>query len=242
MIYGTPALWADPAFAGPLAAPRMEHWHQQTTPAPETRTMKKLLITAALLATFGAARADSNLVVDGGFEAQAQAAGTWNIYNSITGWSTFSGAGIEVRNQVAGTAFEGSNFVELDSSNNSAMTQTLSTTAGASYTLSFEYSARAGVAAASNPIQVYWNGNLLATAMLDGIGQSNNVWHQYNFMVQGTGSDTLKFAAAGIGDGLGGSLDAVSVTAAVPEPSTYAMMFGGLALIGFSLRRRRSPR
>ena len=208
--------------------------------------MKKLLIVAALLASLGSAQATTtptNLVVDGSFEDQSQSAGSWNIYNTLTGWTTVSGAGIELRNQVAGNAFEGNNYVELDSNNNSAMSQTLATTAGAFYTLSFEYSAREGVVAASNPVAVSWNGTLLATAMLDGTGQTGNVWHEYSFIVQGSGSDTLKFAAVGASDSRGGSLDAVSLTvAAVPEPSTWFLMIGGLALIGISLSRRRNRR
>ncbi|MEP7100303.1 MAG: PEP-CTERM sorting domain-containing protein [Burkholderiales bacterium] len=204
---------------------------------------KNLVAAAALLAALGSAHAATNLVVDGSFEDQAQATGSWNVYGTLPGWTTVSGSGIELRNQVAGSAFDGKNFVELDSYNNSAMAQTLTTTAGTFYTLSFEYSAREGVAAASNAIGVYWNGGLLGTAMLDGIGQSGNVWHQYSFTVQGSGNgnDTLTFAAAGTNDALGGSLDAVSITA-VPEPSTYAMMFGGLLLIGLSLSRRRAKR
>ena len=203
---------------------------------------KNLVAAAALLAALGSAHAATNLVVDGSFEDQAQATGSWNVYNALPGWTTVSGSGIELRNQVAGNAFDGKNYVELDAYSNSAMAQTLTTTAGAFYTLTFEYSAREGVAAASNAINVLWNGGLLGTAMLDGIGQSGNVWHAYSFMVQGTGSDTLTFAATGASDSLGGSLDAVAVTAAIPEPSTYALMFGGLVLIGFSLRRRRSAR
>ena len=40
--------------------------------------------------------------------------------------------------------------------------------------------------------------------------------------------------ATGNSDSYGTSLDNVSVTAAIPEPSTYALMFGGLAAIGSS--------
>ena len=178
---------------------------------------------------------------DGGFEDQAQASGTWKVYCALPGWTTVGGAGIELRNQLAGASFEGHNFVELDSYDNSAIAQTLATTAGAFYTLSFEYSAWGGVSLASNPIDVFWNGSRLGTAALDGIGQSGNVWHQYSFNVEGFGNDVLRFAATGTDDGVGGSLDAVSVTA-VPEPSTYAIMFCGLALVGFSLRSRRTPR
>lgn len=201
--------------------------------------MKSLFAAAALIASLGSAHA-VNLVVDGGFEDVKQAPGTWSVYSSINGWSS-SGAGIEVRDGVAGNAFEGSNYVELDSNSNSAMAQTIKTVAGSLYTLSFEYSAREGVAAASNPISVAWNGNLLGTAALDGIGQHGNVWHLYSFSVLGTGSDVLQFAATGTSDSVGGSLDAVSVSA-VPEPSTAVLMVGGLAVIGLSLGRRRNRR
>jgi PEP-CTERM motif len=205
------------------------------------RLVAATALLAAAFATAGGAQAAGNLVVNGSFEAQAQANGSWNVYNTLPGWTTVSGSGIELRNGVAGNAFDGNNYVELDAYSNSAMAQTVATTAGAFYTLSFEYSARGGVAASSNPIDVFWNGSLLGSAALNGIGQSGNVWHQYSFIVQGTGSDTLRFAAGGVSDSLGGSLDAVSITA-VPEPSTYLMMFGGLLLIGFSLRSRRNKR
>lgn len=42
------------------------------------------------------------------------------------------------------------------------------------------------------------------------------------------------------GDNVGALLDNVSVTAAVPEPETYAMMLGGLTLIGFASRRKQA--
>ena len=206
-----------------------------------TQTIKKLLITAALLASLGAAQAADNLVVDGSFEARSQATGSWNVYDTLPGWSTVSGSGIELRNQVAGNAFDGHNFVELDSYDNSGMAQTVATAAGSFYALSFEYSARAGVAAASNGIEVLWNGASVASVTADGIGRSGNDWRLFSYIVLGSGSDVLTFRAIGTNDGLGGSLDAVAITA-VPEPSTYAMMAAGLALVGVALRRRRSAR
>jgi len=205
-------------------------------------TMKKLLLSALLAASFGAAHAGPNLVVDGSFEDQSQAAGTWSVYNAINGWTTVSGAGIEVRNNVVGAAYEGVNFVELDSYSNSAMAQTLTTVAGATYDLSFAYSARPGVSAGSNVIQVLWDGIALAAVTANGSNLSDNDWNVFKYTVTGSGSDTLTFRAIGVNDSLGGSLDAVSVTAAVPEPSTYAMMFLGLGLIGASLSGRRKLR
>jgi hypothetical protein len=204
--------------------------------------MKNLLITAALLASLGSAHAATNIVVNGSFEDQTQAPGTFTLNPSLTGWTLVSGPNIEVRNQLVGNAFNGSNYVELDSLSNSAMAQTLATTVGQNYTLSFEYSGRAAVPSASNPIEVLWDGVSIATATADGTGQAGNVWTQYNFNVVGTGNDTLTFRAVGTNDAVGGSLDAVSITAAVPEPSTYALMVAGLGLIGFSARKRRAQR
>lgn len=203
--------------------------------------MKYLLVTAALLAAFGSAHAES-IVVDGSFEQHAQADGSWNVYATLPGWTTTAGPGIELRNQVAGNASDGKNFVELDSYGNSAMAQTLTTLAGSVYTVTFDYSARTGVGAASNGIELLWNGASVATVTADGSGLSGNDWHAFSYSVTGTGSDVLSFRAIGTSDGVGGSLDAIAVTAAVPEPSTYAMLVGGLGLIGFSLRRRRSAR
>ncbi len=192
--------------------------------------MKKiaLLLVLAALPTL----ANANLVVNGSFEADAQTAGTWSIL-SLSGWT----GSAELRNNVAGTASDGVNFVELDTTGNSSMFQTFSGLSGI-YDLSFDYSARPGVDKASNPIQAWWNGTLLATVTGNGIGKTDNNWLTLDFLVSGTGSDILTFAAVGTSDGLGGSLDNVILTA-VPEPETYGMMLVGLGLMGFVARRRR---
>jgi hypothetical protein len=46
--------------------------------------------------------------------------------------------------------------------------------------------------------------------------------------------------AAGDNGMPGGTIDVVALTPAVPEPGTYALMLGGLAAIGFVIRRRRN--
>lgn len=199
--------------------------------------MKRLLITATLLASLATAQA-ANLLVNGSFEDQAQAPDSWHVYDHMPGWATVAGSGIELRNNVAGRAFDGRNFVELDANSNSAMAQTAATTFGTAYTLSFAYSARAGVSAQSNPIDVLWNGTLLASVTADGLRQSEHDWQIFNYTVLGTGLDTVMFRAAGTSDSLGGSLDAVSLSA-VPEPSTWLLLAGGFVVIGWSVLRRR---
>src|SRR5262245_62170926 len=56
-----------------------------------------------------------NLVVNGSFEAPDQAAGTWSVYDNITGWESDIGPGIEIQDNVVIAASDGAQLVELDS-------------------------------------------------------------------------------------------------------------------------------
>ena len=198
--------------------------------------MRKLIV-AALLAT--PLIASANLLTNGSFEADLQAAGSWSIYPNLTGW-TGGQAGIELRNNVAGAAYDGVNFVELDTTSNSLMAQAVGTSLGASYNLSFAYSAREGVPLGSNGIEVFWNG--VSQGVFDAAGApAGHNWNVFNLLVSGAaGSSTLQFVGVGTSDSLGGSIDAVALNTAVPEPETYALMLAGLGIIGFVARRRKA--
>lgn len=224
--------------------------------------LRKMILAVSAFALTSVASAATNLIVNGSFEdlsaadgIQQLAGGNWSVYSSLPGWTTVLGDGIEVRNAVAGTAQNGNHFVELDShyfanvgfvganQSNSAMSQSVATTSGMSYTLSFWYSARpntASMGADTNDINVFWNGHLLSLLHpATGNSTSNHQWVQYSFNVTGTGSDVLKFAATGTQETYGGSLDNVSLIAIpVPEPETYALMLAGLGLVGTLARRR----
>jgi hypothetical protein len=199
------------------------------------QTSKKSLAAMALALSAIAAQATPNLVANGSFEANAQAAGTWNIYSSLTNWTGVNN--IELRNNVSGTAQDGVNFVELDTTSNNAMKQTITASAG-DYDLSFWYSARPGVAAGSNGLS-YSFGSLSGNVLTATAGAAVNVWQHYVGRVHLNGATDLTFAAIERSDSLGGSLDNVSVTA-VPEPETYALMLAGLGLIGAVVRRRKA--
>ncbi|MDP3662391.1 MAG: FxDxF family PEP-CTERM protein [Nitrosomonas sp.] len=193
-------------------------------------------VFGALLATPMLASAAVDLVTNGSFEADPQSNGSWNIYSSLTGWN--GSPNIELRNNVAGTAYDGSNFVELDTHSNSSMSQLLTGAAGL-YELSFWYSARPGTGT-TNDLSFSFDGIANGT-VLTGIGNagSNHFWQHFSQIVNFDGNGLLTFSAVGISDSYGGSLDMVSFTSAVPEPETYAMLLAGLGLLGFMARRRK---
>lgn len=205
--------------------------------------MRSLFLTPLLALPVLALAAPVNLLTNGSFEdvgmgsgIQTQAANTWSIYQQVPGW-TGGTNGIEVRNNVAGTAQHGSNFVELDTTRNSVALQSVATTAGTWYDLSFWYAARPNTGNRpldTNMISVLWNGSALET--LNAVSTGQHQWLRYTYRVLGTGLDALEFRAAGTSDSYGGSLDNVSLS--VPEPGSLALAIGALAAAA-GLRRRR---
>lgn len=209
------------------------------------KTAKRLItgvLAAGMLGAIGFSQVayGADLVVNGSFEATTQSPGTWNVYNSLLGWTGLPN--IELRNNVAGTAYDGVNFVELDTHGigyNSAMKQTLTGAAGL-YQLSFWYSARPNTGL-TNDLQFTLDGSSPVT-LLSGVSNntSNHIWQNYTALFNFDGSGDLTFYAAGVFDTYGGSLDKISFTTApIPEPETYAMMLAGLGLLGAMTRRRK---
>lgn len=197
--------------------------------------LKKSLMVLAIMGVATVANASPvNLVQNGSFEADSQALGTWSIRQNLTGW-TGGKPGIELRNNVAGSALDGKNFVELDTTKNSAMWQDINTVAGQAYIFSFAYSNRPGTVLNTNGLSwSFGTANGSAPNVTD-----FGIWHTFTTTVYGTGSPmTLKFVATGTSDSYGTSLDKVSLKA-VPVPAAVWLFGSGmLGLLGLGKRKR----
>lgn len=235
------------------------------------RSVAGAAMGAALLG-FAAAPAHA-LVVNGDFEdtttlnpvglrgnnladlAGAPTANSWDVFTSISGWSTIAGNGIEVQtNNTLNTidAQSGQHYVELDShpndgGSNTSMAQLLLNLDAGSYNLEFYYSPRDG--------DIGSNG--IAYSVLEGVsnslllgdvtgpsatnGTSVGLWTliSANFMVGVDNTPvTLSFSATGTQNTLGGLIDNISVSA-VPVPAALPLFLTAIAGLGFASRRRR---
>lgn len=187
-------------------------------------------IGAAVLSVMLAGHASAgNLVVNGGFET-----------GDFSGWTVVANGAAEVEpdgyvyNGMTYYSHSGNYFAALGSDILSgSVSQTLSTIAGQSYTLSF-WLASDGLT--PNLFKVLWDGSTLS----DQTNIPAQGYLEQTYSVQGTGTDTLMFYG---GDGPGYlSLDDVSVIgSAVPEPASFTLLTLGIASIaGYGWRRRNS--
>ena len=207
--------------------------------------MKRTIALVALAALSATASA-ANLLVDGSFESITQSAGTWNTYTSVPGWTvtkangSATSTGLEIRNNVAGTAEDGHNFIELDGYENDAIKQSFATVVGHEYEVSFWFADRAGVAASS----LGFAANVTSGASSSGtgfgaVGDNGAAWHLITMdFVAGSTTSVFSIKGTGTSDSLGTSFDNFSVIA-VPEPGTMGLFAAGLAIVGLSSRRRR---
>jgi len=190
---------------------------------------KTLLAVAALTFCLCLAPATfaQNLVTNGSFET-----------GDFTGWTT--GGNFEDSSVTFGGFYDytgaqdGTWYAVLGPvGSDGTLSQTLTTVAGAQYTVSFWL---ASVGDDPSDFSAYWNSTQLLSLSDPNTGSN---WTQYTFTALGTGSDTLSFSFRDDPAYIG--LDNVSVTQnapTAPEPSSFLLLGTGVLGLGGIVRRK----
>jgi hypothetical protein len=189
------------------------------------------LLLAGLVA--GASTAQAAVVFSDDFNADTLGL---NYTGFVNGWTVSDGTV-----DLIGTGFfdlhpGNGNYVDLDGSTSNAgvLTQSLSLTAGVTYTASF--SLGGSNRGDTNLVDVMFGTSLSNFTLLSADPLATQ---SISFTPGSDGTYTLSFSNGG-GDNLGAILDNVMVsTPAIPEPETYALMLAGLGLMAAVARRRR---
>jgi hypothetical protein len=157
----------------------------------KTNLAKLLAATSLAVAAMSAHATATDLIDNGSFELKGQHSSLdvngWYVYSKMYGWTVDPTGGVEVRDNVAGSAQDGNNFIELDTDQraqygagfvkdtNSWIAQTVKTKAGQTYTVDFWYAPREDTASNTNGIQLDVNGKAVHTYSGDST-QSGSTW------------------------------------------------------------------
>ncbi|RFP09951.1 MULTISPECIES: FxDxF family PEP-CTERM protein [unclassified Duganella] len=201
------------------------------------KILAALVAASAALSMGGAAQA-ANLVVNGSFEDPGFSlpAGSYCYLGGpfdcgiVNGWT----GGFPLMLSTSGpwgnpNTPDGNVLVGIQGT--SFIQQTLNLAPGR-YTLSWIDAGRSNYGAPAETYQVSVGGNVMSVESVNfGAG-----WTAKSLTFNAAGATTLSFAGQTTDDATA-FIDKVEVNA-VPEPETYAMLLGGLGLVGWAARRK----
>ncbi|MDN3922481.1 PEP-CTERM sorting domain-containing protein [Roseateles violae] len=209
-------------------------------------TIKALTLSAGLLASLSSAEA-ANVILNGEFDAglsgfsssyaiggDAYAPGVVNVGSNPnalhSGWASFG-------------AFSGENMLIVNGgeslASNVVWSQTIHLTAGTSY----DFTAAAASVYSGNPsklqavLTVGAVDHVLGTVQLGAAGE----WQSWGGSVVSPFSGSAQLKLLNLSTDYNGNdfaIDYLSLTSAVPEPQSLALMLAGLGAMGFVARRR----
>ena len=227
-----------------------------------------VLTTFATLACTTAHATPVNLVVNGDFEFTSNGVGQIDARTKATGWTSkgynflFAAGTADTTGTYGGLTLwgpangsknglkdspTGGNFLAADGAYGVApIYQTITgMTVGQQYILNFDWAGaqQNGFSGANSEQWIVSLGKqTISTATYNNTNHGFSGWMHETFTFTATSStDVLSFLAHGTPTGVPpfSLLDGVSLTAAVPEPSTTALMFAGFLLLGPGARFRR---
>ena len=214
-------------------------------------TASNLVINGGFeVTTNGLGQFDNNTVVTGWssngynfvFDGNNAGGTVQGQYGSLALWAPSNGSANGL-----GASPTGGNFVGADGAFGQApIEQTIyGLTAGKKYVVSFDWGGAQQLnfdGATTERWDVTFGGNTISTATLNNADHGFTGWqHEKVTFTANGGSQILSFFAVGTPNGVPpfSLLDGVSLNAAVPEASTWAMLIAGFGLVGAAARRRR---
>lgn len=176
-------------------------------------------IAAMLVSSF---TANANLVANGSFETTQSFSGHWTLLTQLEGWKN-DGAKFEVQKSSLGiiAAQDGNQYLELDSTANYSISQSIATSAGQDYVLSFYYSPRTKNGS-TNRASVTWDNQEVIALNGNSVG-----WQKVQLVVKATSDlSVLSFIGTGKSDSYGALIDNVTLTPKAARPVCTTGLFG----------------
>lgn len=227
--------------------------------------MKFLTVSlAALVSLFGAGGANAG-IVNGSFETPSVPNGGFTNYDvgsaALTGWTVFGPSGAQVsivsntfaQNGVSFPAQDGIQWLDLTGENSNSsegVSQTVATTVGHLYQLSFAVGSTTGggLFGVSSTVAVSLNGVLTFTDTNSMASPTTQAWQVFSeTFVANSPMTTIAFQNADPASDNDNGLDNVvlndlGAVSAVPEPASFQLLGSGLAALVLAKRKWRHGR